>query len=92
VKQAIAIVAATVQKIILRKEVIQPQVPLRLPCYDGMRKGVRGVQERDVQYVVWLALLFCAMLCSLAYIYADGMKYENADDQRKSNQKPKGDR
>ena len=22
------------EKIILRKEVIQPQVPLRLPCYD----------------------------------------------------------
>ena len=25
---------ATVWSIILRKEVIQPQVPLRLPCYD----------------------------------------------------------
>ena len=26
--------SATVSKISLRKEVIQPQVPLRLPCYD----------------------------------------------------------
>ena len=25
---------AKVSKVVLRKEVIQPQVPLRLPCYD----------------------------------------------------------
>ncbi len=30
-------------RIILRKEVIQPQVPLRLPCYDlSPNRGIRS--------------------------------------------------
>src|ERR1700730_18472620 len=36
--------AVEISKIILRKEVIQPQVPLRLPCYDlvPIRKSIVG--------------------------------------------------
>ena len=35
-------------RIILRKEVIQPQVPLRLPCYDlvPIKKSVFGAGRR----------------------------------------------
>src|SRR3546814_15777934 len=41
------------QREILRKEVIQPQVPLRLPCYDftPVEIGRASCRERVCQYV-----------------------------------------
>jgi hypothetical protein len=54
-----------------------------------MSNGGHNFQERDIEYIVWLALLGCAALAGFTYVYIDGMKYKNSNDEKCTNKKTK---
>jgi hypothetical protein len=49
----------------------------------SVKDGPPGVQSRDIQRIVQFALLLCAVLCGLAYVKIQGMKYKNANNEQK---------
>jgi hypothetical protein len=49
----------------------------------SMREDLTDFQRNGEQYMILLALLSCAVLGGIAYIYVDGLKYKNPNEKQK---------
>jgi hypothetical protein len=50
----------------------------------SMKKDLSDFQQNGDKYVVWLAMLACAVLVGITYVYVDGDKYKNPNDKKKN--------